>query len=278
MGKFIVCSGKEAERPYFFSLTGTNVYTIEELCYYLYNNIYIFTEESFDISLVKWLREEVNMEDISKKLESLLNNRNDLKDIVVSILCSADYYTEPEIKSLIRIMNEMNELPYVKRQKLKADNFLKYRNYSAALTEYDKILSHESAGELTTRDYGNILHNRAVAKLHITSFREAAKEFKAAYVRNGNKESLKAYFMALRLGKCDKLIEEEARQYGLKEEVLQGYFEEIRQKEQMAEELLVYKDLKKIQDMKESGRVGEYYSNLDGLICKWKKDYRKEIG
>ena len=48
MSSLILCNTVKASNPYNFRLTDTNIYTIEELCYYIYNNIYIITEEIFD--------------------------------------------------------------------------------------------------------------------------------------------------------------------------------------------------------------------------------------
>ena len=48
MGKLIQCSGCIAKEPYHFRLTKTNVYSIEEVCYYISHNIYMMQEEVFD--------------------------------------------------------------------------------------------------------------------------------------------------------------------------------------------------------------------------------------
>ena len=61
MGKLIECSGKIADKPYHFRLTDTNVYSIEEVCYYIYNNIYIIREQIFDKDFSMWLRNELGM-------------------------------------------------------------------------------------------------------------------------------------------------------------------------------------------------------------------------
>ena len=39
MGKIIVCNTKTAQNPYTFLNTKVSVYSYEELCYYLYNNM-----------------------------------------------------------------------------------------------------------------------------------------------------------------------------------------------------------------------------------------------
>ena len=41
MGKIILCRGKKADTPLTVLQTGVKLYTAEELCYYIYNNIYL---------------------------------------------------------------------------------------------------------------------------------------------------------------------------------------------------------------------------------------------
>ena len=61
---FILCKGALAKEPYIVPVSEVPVYSLEELCYYMYNNIYSITEEFFDERLVTWLREEVNCDSI----------------------------------------------------------------------------------------------------------------------------------------------------------------------------------------------------------------------
>ena len=48
MGKLIQCSSRLAKKPYYFRITDTNVYSIEEVCYYIRHNIYILQAELFN--------------------------------------------------------------------------------------------------------------------------------------------------------------------------------------------------------------------------------------
>ena len=93
MGKFILCTGKLAEEPLHFPLTNCDVYSIEELCYYLYENIYTIMEETFNRKMVVWLKEQLEMPEMADKLEQMIENKNSMTDIVVSLLCCSDYYT-----------------------------------------------------------------------------------------------------------------------------------------------------------------------------------------
>ncbi len=277
MGKFILCTGKLAEEPLYFPLTKSEVYSIEELCYYLYENIYTVTEDTFDRAMVVWLREQLEMKETAEKLEQMIKNRNGMKDIVVTLLCSADYYTEDEIKDVIQIIDSVNDLPLWGRMKIKGDNYLRYEKYTEAAKEYEKILHSKEAAELDVKEYGDILHNLAIAHVHTRTFHSAAQEFKEAYSRNNNEESLKQYFFALKLGKYEKEFEEELLRYQVSEGQAKLYLEELNTILEEAKNLQIYKEIKKFSKLKEDGKVAEYYENIETLIGQWKKEYREEL-
>ena len=44
MSGYILCQLKRAEIPYYIENISTNIYSIEELCYYFYHNIYLLDE------------------------------------------------------------------------------------------------------------------------------------------------------------------------------------------------------------------------------------------
>ena len=44
MGKIIVCSSKQAETPFTFLNTKVEIYTYEELCFYIYNNTVLISK------------------------------------------------------------------------------------------------------------------------------------------------------------------------------------------------------------------------------------------
>lgn len=277
MGKFILCAGKLAEEPLHFPLTNCDVYSMEELCYYLYENIYTITGETFNRKMVVWLKEQLEMEEMADKLEYMIENKNSMTDIVVSLLCCTDYYTEDEIRDVIKIMNSINNLPLWGRRKMKGDNYLRYRKYTDAAKEYEKILHSRDAEELDVKEYGNILHNLAIAHVHTKTLRFAAQEFKEAYSRNNNEESLKQYLFALKLGKYEKEFAEEIIYYQVSEDKVKEYLTELRDILNEAESLKVYKKIKKLSKLKEDGKVAEYYDNIEMLIYKWKQEYKEEM-
>ena len=52
MSAMILCRGKVADNPLYIMQSGIRLYTEEELCYYIYNNIYILTNDFINDELI----------------------------------------------------------------------------------------------------------------------------------------------------------------------------------------------------------------------------------
>lgn len=274
MGKIILCVGQYAKNPFCFTLTRVNVYSIEELCYYIYQNIYIITEDLFDKKLFDWIEKELVLVDIAEKLSELKKKKFHLKDLVITLLNSTNYYTEEEITILIGVIEKIENLTPLGKQEIKADNYLKYNSYKKAAKLYKNILEHPDAVALTSDEYGNILHNLAIAHVYTNSYQEAAIKLKEAYQRNGRKESLTQYLYVLYLGGYKELFYTEANEYELSDNEVQGVIQNIKDKVEQAKESSFYQQIKSLITMKESGRMEEYYDHVDEFIAQWKKEYR----
>lgn len=276
MEKLIICNGKQAYIPYYFKITNTKVYSIEELCYFVYNNVEMLNEDFFGEPLIRWLKDELDLEDRANKLREIKSQAGSFKEIAVSILCSCEYYTESEIKNFIHNLDELVKLSPYEKLKKKADNYLKFRQFAEAAITYDKILDGEDVKSLSSEEYGNILHNLAIIKLHMVGITEAAESFKEAYERNKNPESLKQYFMALKLSKQDSIFLEEINAYGVTETLKDEILDEINTSLDEAKQSQEYKIMEEIQECKLTGRINQMYRIADELINGWKQDFRRE--
>lgn len=274
MGKFILCTGMPAKEPYCFSLTGTRVYSIEELGYYLYHNIYTIQIEDFDEKMFDWIQYDLNMEDFAEKCREIRKKSNDIKDIVVSILCATDYFTKLEMESLIRTIDELIGLTPIEKQKIKADNYLQYEEYEKAIQEYESIVASKKSSVFSAEAFGNILHNLAVAHTQVKAFERAREEFKQAYELNQNEETRKEYFFLLKLQNKENDFLKEVLNYNLSPEEVQAYITELEGVLLEAEKAAEYKKILSLPKLKEAGKVGEYYYTIDSMIFNWKQKYK----
>ena len=277
MGKLIQCSSPLALTPYHFRLTDTNVYSMEEVCYYIWHNIYMIQEEVFDREFVMWIEKELHMEETSHKLACLIQDHKNLKDIVVTICCSCYYYDEEEINALIRLMDEIEQMPAYARKKHKGDTYLACHSYEKALEEYEKVFESDEILHAEKEAYGSIFHNMGVAYSNLAEFRKAAEYFLKAYEQNKKDASLSQGLFALRLSKDVEGYKKALVDFDVSpEKQLQWekeYTQVISQSSQCREALKI----EKLRNVMKSGNVAEYYDKVHKYVLDWKNEYRKQI-
>ena len=277
MGKLIQCCSKIAKTPYCFPMTKTNVYSIEEVCYYIRHNIYMMQEEIFDEDFVQWLRDELEMKVTADKVESMRRDHDNLKDIVVTLCCSCDYYAEEEINQLIEIMDETQNLSARGRRKIKADSFLKTGSLERARKEYEGILRSDDMRNATQDDYGEIYHSLGVAYAGLGEFRPAALAFQKAYEQNNKMESLQGYLYTLQLGGMETEYKNAIREMGISTEqqvFLQAQYTEAIQQSKAGKR---YRQIDRLKEVMETREAAEFTHRVEDLIQQWKEEYRQKM-
>lgn len=272
MGNLILCSGERTSRPYVFPSSNFRIYSIEELCYYLYNHVYLIEESLITEALIDWIGSELKLTERSQKLKLMKDQGADIKTIVTAILCSCDYYDEDEIKDILRVIDNIIGMPLVKRNIIRATEFLKNKKYMEAIRAYELILNSDGATELSPEEYGSILHNMGVAIVNTKGLSSAKELFRQAYERNRREESLKQYLYTIRIsGDIEyKLLEELQLDESLKDEIdnnIDLIFEEANDSHKMSR-------IKRLRQYKSEGKIAEYYRYVDETIENWKIEER----
>lgn len=273
MGKLILCSGERTNKPYLFTSSGIRVYSMEELCYYIYHHVYYVDEEMISDTLIDWIDTELKLTERAAKLKQLKQMNADLKTLVTVIMCSADYYTEYEIKSLLKLLDEITDMPFIKRKCLKAGFSLKSGNYHEAAAEYERILNSQEAALLSPEEYGDLYHNLGVAKAHTTGLLEAAEMFCQAYERNHREESLKQYLYALLLSGRQELFQEKRREYFISAELEQELVDRLDQWKDEANSTTLLQELIQMKEEREQGSQN-LYQRAKELADSWKERVR----
>jgi hypothetical protein len=248
---------------------------MEELCYYLCQHVYMLEEDLFCDSLFDFIDTELKLPERADKLRLLKKQNADIKTIVTVILCSADYYTEYEIKNVLKILDEVTGMPMIKRNCMKAGSFLRDGQYSTAAAEYIKIINSKDAVQLTPEEYGDLYHNLAVAKVHITGLKEASKLFCQAYERNHREESLKQYLYTLWMSSNETAYTDKAEecQIGVEMDYQIREFMEKAQNEAAASEKVL--QVRQMTELKAQGKMSEFYHSSGETIQVWKDKVRQ---
>lgn len=277
MGKLILCSGNRTDRPYVITATGTRIYSIEELCYYIGENIYLLDKEMFSDSLIDWIDMELGLGDTAEKLRRVYRGKSDLKTMVTIVLCSADYFTEKEIKDILYNIDKMDMMKPIKRKCLKAMYFLKKNQYTEAMAEYERVLSSKDAVSITPEDYGDILHNMAVASAFTSGLKETIELFRQSYERNQREETLRQYLLAILISGNMELYEEKVREYQVNTNLYQELIDQLDRLRIDANDSAQMKVIQQLKLYKMQGRQTEYIQQSEALLNRWISQYRRGI-
>ncbi|MFT4145738.1 MAG: hypothetical protein QM644_14895 [Mobilitalea sp.] len=275
MGKLILSSGERTNKPFGFQSGGIRIYSIEELCFFLYHHVYLIEEEMIGEELFDWIELELKLPERASKLRVLKKQHADLKTLITVIMCSSDYYSEAEIKGMLKILDRSLGMSPMKRKWIKADNYLKNGQFLEAEAEYEKLLHAKAAIELSPEEYGDIYHNLAVVKANLTGLTEASKYFWQAFERNRKEESLKQYLYSLKLTHADQELLDKCSEYQVSSEVINHIMEELHAFEEQANSSKQMKDLYKIRELKEQQENEEYYKRVEEMIMSWKLKLRQ---
>ncbi|HKL79722.1 MAG TPA: hypothetical protein VJ888_04720 [Mobilitalea sp.] len=269
MGKMILCSGVRTKRPYVFTTSGNRIYSMDELCFYVSSNIYFIDEEMFTPSLIEWIGTELELRSRAEKLALLKEQNADIKTLLAALLCSADYYTEQEIKSILRMVDELNGMSPIKRSCIRARSYLEIQKYVEAACEYEQILNSKEAANMTPEEYGDILHNLAVVKVHSKGLKEASDIFLQAFERNRREESLRQYLYTVKLSKRTDLLEEKLEEYQVGSDLKRDILLTMDQLEEEANSCEGIMEIQELKRWRLEGRLMEYNKRVEYILDEW---------
>lgn len=153
MSGYILCQTKKAEHPYFVESISTNIYTIEELCYYLYHNLYLVDQTIINEDLCKWLAEELELTQLASKLRQVMEREAGAEEILYPVFKEINYLTYEELKALNGRLTELNKESTAIRKKRKGDALVENGMYVNAIRVYQKLLDQTDFSKERDRDW-----------------------------------------------------------------------------------------------------------------------------
>lgn len=197
MGKLILCKGVRTRKAYVFEATNTRIYSIEELSYYIYNNVYYLDSSFIKNNLINWIGSNLKLEELSEKLQEQYNNNDNYKTMIISIFSYSNLYSGIEIKNLLKTIDDLIKMTPIQRRCYRANKFLINKRYDLATKEYEKIIQIDEINTITKEEYGDILHNLAVAMINYNGLEEGMDYFIKAYDLNNKNDSLLSYLYCI---------------------------------------------------------------------------------
>lgn len=164
MGNLILCHDRHAAHPYEISRIHCRIFTIEELCYYLCNNLYLIDYTIMNEPLCTWLEEEIGMKELAEQLRDLMRMRGSVENFVLTILKASKIYKESEMIRIQNVLEHLKNQKDVERKKYKGDNLLESGEIEEAIIVYQEILNQEKDESVDENSMERSMH---VLELHM---------------------------------------------------------------------------------------------------------------
>lgn len=256
MGELLLCSESIAAMPFYLEGISINIYSIEELEYYIINNTFLLDNDFMSMELCDWIDEQAKQKKLADSLRRLIDANGRLSEFVEKIVDYTGYCTIAERKQLIETLRQMEEKSEFECAKIRADKLMENRKYLNSILEYRKLLETEDAMSADDSLCGDIYNNLAIAYSRLFLFDTALELFKKAYSLNKKRQSLWYCLYIAKITDNDSVFKKLVSRYEVSED-------EISQLDSVVNSVLY--------ECKNQELTGDYLS----LISKYKNDYRR---
>ncbi len=277
MNSIIICKSKTANNPYTFFNTRVRVYSYEELCYYIYHNVVLIGEDDIAERLTTWICDALDMPELGKRINTLIEKRAFAQDMMVEILTYGDYYNNDEIKSFVAECQRLRNMSFQDISKKKADSYLNYKHYMKAGALYDDIIVYKESRDERDVFLGNVYHNRAVAFAGNLQLEEAKECFIRAFTLNKNNESLIEYFCVLAVLSDSATLKSEIKRRGMPEGFFDDLMMELGDSKEDVREMSIYNKVQKAIFNRINGNIEDYDRRMDSVLNQLKDEFRNQI-
>ncbi len=196
MGSLVLCHDRHATHPYEITRIHCKIFTIEELCYYLCNNLYLIDYTIMNEQLCVWLDEELGMPRLAGQLRDVIRLRGSIEKFVLTILKDSKIYREPEMIRIQNVLERLRNQKDIERQKYKGDNLLESGEIEEAILVYQAILNQEKDESMDAKFYGRIYAGLGAAYGRLFLYQESARMYDRAYQICEDPRLLKPYLYA----------------------------------------------------------------------------------
>lgn len=264
MSRYQLCQIRRAKHPYYIESISTNIYTIEELCFYLHQNIYLIDNTIINEVLCDWIRDELGLSKLYRKLYEQLDKEEGVGNFILPIFKEIGYLTLAEFKELQEKISQIEVQPEDIRRKMKADYLVNFQKYENAIHEYRQILKKRNPGNVGVQFYAGVLANMAGAYARMFLFREAADCLWQSYEMVRSNEVYRRYLATLPLY--------------LSKEAYEKRLEELRVPREQIEKIQAASQ--KIREGARKERASLPFEKTRGrkILKEWKKAYLRGTG
>lgn len=186
MNRYLLCK-KRVNRPYLVQGLGLRIYSPEELCYFIYQNLPLIDNGFLEEPLYEFIGQDCAMPETARRMERYAKTSHYPLEALRILFQAVGYYTEEECsrfhKRLMQQLHNSSDKIYEE----KADLLVKLGRYQEAVQYYEKINSTRQ-GQSTAA----ILHKMAGLYFRMGQKEKALEHLLTLWKQTRKKEAAKA--------------------------------------------------------------------------------------
>ena len=275
---YILCKTKTAENPFYIENISTNVYSMEELCFYLYNNLYLLDDTLLNQKLLDWLRDELGLTALAKKLSALLEKEAGVGELILPVFKEIYYLSHEELRIFLAKLTQYEAQPERVQLKMKGDYLFANEKFRNALNVYRKSLQAGTDDETGTQFAGSVYYNMGCAHARLFELSEARECLKTAYDMLHSHKVLTGYLTAVYLADGEEQMHKAAGELGVDPHTVGQVLESIHENEAKAVDADSSLRYREIRDKKENGDARGYTEDMKVYLKELTDEYHKNTG
>lgn len=254
-----LCLLEQAKKPYYIENIRTGIYSLEELCFYLYHNMCLIDTTIMNEGLCDWIRDELHLTKLYRQLYEQLEKKDGAAFFILPIFREAGYLSHQQMREYQERLAKLEVQSEDMKQKLRGDYLVKERMFARAVWEYRQILARKNPGKLGTQFYAGVWNNLGAAYAGMFQFEQASDCFWESYSLMKTKETFRKYISALPLF--------------LSEEAYRKKLEELKADPYLVQKIQEYnaKICQQPEFQEEAKRL--HGRDTDELLREWKEQY-----
>lgn len=277
MNGLLLCS-KKSEIPYRIADSDIDIFSIEEMAYYLYNNVYFVDESFFRPDLLEYIEKQLGLKKIAQKLKYAMGHKIDFSELVMIIIMGSGYYDEMEIRTFEKELKAISSKSMLERMKARADMLYDKGRLAGARQVYENILGNQTYKKPGNDFYAEVYKGLGRINCRMFYFEDAILEFRKAYELKPDENILEQIiFVKLMQERNDGQEADLEKESELNEPLVLKCRQEFKDKMEQICLGSGYERLSKILTYDGRHNLDDYYENIQVVLDEWKEEYRNEI-
>lgn len=274
MSLVVLCIGKRAEIPYCVPVTGMNIYSVEELCYFFGENAFLLDDSIVNKQLVEWLHYQCDLPELAELLYPLCKGSGNVEIFVRAIVEYTGYFIDGEAEKVLNAVRDCSGRSVGERKKTRADYYLENGKYELAIKEYELLLKEREDCTATFFE-GAIYHGMGTAFAKMFLFEQADYYLELAHSILPDDKITFQMLAAKRL----YMSEQDYICYVADHPELFNISQDLEERLNESEKMWQVSEKKKqLDDLKECKEIGEaqlYYEEIERMTNRLKESFRK---